>query len=44
VWDADQDDRRPDVSDRLREGRGAMGRTGGTLPDAVKAAQELQKN
>jgi formylglycine-generating enzyme required for sulfatase activity len=44
VWEADHDDLRQDVSDRLREGRGAMGRTDETLPDAVKAAQELEKN
>jgi formylglycine-generating enzyme required for sulfatase activity len=43
VWEADHDDLRQDVRDRLREGRGAMGKTGKTLPQAVKAAQDLEK-
>lgn len=42
VWEADVDDLRQDVEDRLREGRGAMGKAGRELPDAVKAAQELE--
>jgi formylglycine-generating enzyme required for sulfatase activity len=43
VWEADHDDLRQDVRDRLREGRGAMGKTGKTLPKAVQAAQDLEK-
>jgi formylglycine-generating enzyme len=43
VWEADHDDLRQDVHDRLREGRGALGKADRTLPDAVDAAQELEK-
>jgi formylglycine-generating enzyme required for sulfatase activity len=44
VWEADVDDIRQDVRDRLREGRGALGMADETLPAAVKAAEELDKN
>jgi formylglycine-generating enzyme required for sulfatase activity len=44
VWEADHEDLRQDVRDRLREGRGALGKADETLPDAAKAAQELEKN
>jgi formylglycine-generating enzyme required for sulfatase activity len=43
VWEVDHDDLRQDVRDRLREGRGALGRTGKTLPQAAQAAEELEK-
>jgi formylglycine-generating enzyme len=43
VWEADHDDLRQDVNDRLREGRGALGRADKTLPQAAKAAEELEK-
>jgi formylglycine-generating enzyme required for sulfatase activity len=44
VWEADVDDIRQDVQDRLREGRGALGVADESLPDAVKAAEELSKD
>jgi formylglycine-generating enzyme required for sulfatase activity len=44
VWEADVDDIRQDVRDRLREGRGAMGNTGKTLPTAIDSALQLEKN
>ncbi|MCI0334565.1 MAG: formylglycine-generating enzyme family protein [Planctomycetes bacterium] len=43
VWEADVDDIREDVAARLREGRGALGMADETLPDAVQAAEELDK-
>jgi hypothetical protein len=44
VWEADVDDMRQDVRDRLREGRGALGVADKTLPAAVEAAEKLNKN
>ena len=44
VWEADVDDLRQDVRDRLREGRGALGVADETLPAALKAAEELDKD
>jgi ribosome-binding protein aMBF1 (putative translation factor) len=41
VWEADVDDIREDVRDRLREGRAAMGLADETLPAAIKAAESL---
>jgi formylglycine-generating enzyme required for sulfatase activity len=41
VWDADVDDIRQDVQDRLREGRGALGKTDKDLPAAIEAANKL---
>jgi formylglycine-generating enzyme len=41
VWEADVDEIRQDVGDRLREGRGALGVADESLPAAVKAAEEL---
>ena len=41
VWEADVEDIRQDLEDRLREGRGAMGMATESLPAAVKAAEEL---
>lgn len=41
VWDADVEELQSAVAGRLQEGRGAMGRTGPTLSDAVKAAETL---
>lgn len=41
VWDADVDDLRQDVRDRLREGRGALGNADADLPAAVEAANKL---
>ena len=43
VWEADVEDIREDVRARLQEGRGALGNANKSLPDAVKAAQELDK-
>jgi sulfatase modifying factor 1 len=43
VWEADVEDIREDVRARLQEGRGALGNANKTLPDAVEAAQELDK-
>ncbi|MEX2306928.1 MAG: formylglycine-generating enzyme family protein [Pirellulales bacterium] len=43
VWEADVDDIRHDVQDRLREGRGALGIADESLPAAVKAAEQLGK-
>ena len=44
VWEADVDDVRQDVKDRLREGRGALGVADKSLPAAVEAAEKLNKN
>jgi ribosome-binding protein aMBF1 (putative translation factor) len=44
VWEADVDDVRQDVRDRLREGRGALGIADKSLPAAVEAAEKLNKN
>ena len=44
VWEADVDDLRQDVRDRLREGRGALGIADQSLPDALKAAEKLGKD
>ena len=41
VWEADVDDVRQDVRDRLREGRGVLGIADQSLPAAVKAAEKL---
>jgi sulfatase modifying factor 1 len=41
VWDADVEDVRQDVKDRLREGRGALGIADKSLPAAVEAAEKL---
>jgi formylglycine-generating enzyme required for sulfatase activity len=41
VWEADVDDIRQDLRDRMREGRGAMGMANETLPAAIKAAESL---
>jgi sulfatase modifying factor 1 len=41
VWEADVDDVRQDVNDRLREGRGAIGVADESLPAAVEAAEKL---
>jgi formylglycine-generating enzyme len=43
VWEADIEDIRQDVADRLREGRGALGVADESLPAAVKAAEEANK-
>jgi formylglycine-generating enzyme required for sulfatase activity len=43
VWEADVEDIREDVRARLQEGRGALGKADKTLPDAAKAAQELEE-
>ncbi len=43
VWEADHEYIQQDVRDRLREGRGALGRADKGLPDAVKAAEQLDK-
>jgi formylglycine-generating enzyme required for sulfatase activity len=44
VWDADIDRTRREVKTRLNEGRGALGRSDGTLPAAVDAAKKLNDN
>ncbi|HVT30729.1 MAG TPA: formylglycine-generating enzyme family protein [Lacipirellulaceae bacterium] len=41
AWEADVNDIRQDVQDRLREGRGALGVADKGLPAAVKAAERL---
>jgi sulfatase modifying factor 1 len=41
VWEADVNDVRQDVKDRLREGRGALGVADPTLPAAVEAAEKV---
>ena len=43
VWEADVEDIRQDVNDRLREGRGAIGVADKSLPAAVEAAEKLNK-
>jgi formylglycine-generating enzyme required for sulfatase activity len=43
VWEADIEEVRQDVNDRLREGRGAIGVADESLPAAVKAAEKLNK-
>jgi formylglycine-generating enzyme required for sulfatase activity len=43
VWEADVNDVRQDVRDRLREGRGALGVADEKLPAAVEAAEKLNK-
>jgi formylglycine-generating enzyme required for sulfatase activity len=43
VWEADIDDVRQDVKDRLREGRGAIGVADASLPEAIEAAEKLNK-
>jgi sulfatase modifying factor 1 len=43
VWEADVEDVREDVKDRLREGRGAIGVADQSLPAAVEAAEKLDK-
>jgi hypothetical protein len=43
VWEVDVADQRQDVRDRLREGRGALGKADESLPAALKAAEELDK-
>jgi hypothetical protein len=44
VWELDVADLRQDVQDRLREGRGALGVADQSLPAALEAAEELDKN
>jgi formylglycine-generating enzyme required for sulfatase activity len=44
VWEPDVEDIREDVQARLQEGRGALGKADKALPDAAKAAQELENN
>jgi formylglycine-generating enzyme required for sulfatase activity len=44
VWEADVEDIRQDVNDRLREGRGALGVVDEELPAAVEAAEKLNEN
>jgi formylglycine-generating enzyme len=44
VWEADVEDVRQDVRDRLREGRGALGVADKSLPAAVEAAEKLNKS
>jgi sulfatase modifying factor 1 len=44
VWEADVEDVRQDVKDRLREGRGALGVADKSLPAAVEAAEKLNKS
>jgi formylglycine-generating enzyme required for sulfatase activity len=41
AWDADVDDLRQDVRDRLREGRGVLGVADQNLPAAIEAAEKL---
>jgi formylglycine-generating enzyme required for sulfatase activity len=41
VWEADVDDLRQDVRDRLREGRGGLGVADRKLPAAVEAVEKL---
>lgn len=41
VWEADIDDLRQDVKDKLYEGRGAIGVADAQLPNAAKAAAKL---
>jgi formylglycine-generating enzyme required for sulfatase activity len=43
VWEADVDDLRQDVQDRLREGRGALGKVDKDLPAAIEAATKLDE-
>jgi formylglycine-generating enzyme len=43
VWEADVEDVREDVKDRLREGRGAIGVADESLPAAVEAAEKMEK-
>jgi sulfatase modifying factor 1 len=44
VWEADVNDVRQDVKDRLREGRGALGIADPTLPAAVEAAEKVNSS
>ena len=44
AWEADVDDIRQDLRDRLREGRGAMGIADENLPAAVEAAESLHND
>ena len=41
AWDADEESLEQDVRDRLKEGRGALGRANQTLPAAAVAAEKL---
>lgn len=41
VWDADVEELKTAVAGRLKEGRGALGHTSPQLPEALKAAEEL---
>jgi formylglycine-generating enzyme required for sulfatase activity len=43
AWEADVEDIRQDVSDRLREGRAAMGMADESLPAAIEAAESLDR-
>jgi formylglycine-generating enzyme required for sulfatase activity len=43
-WDAIIEDIQFDVSDRLKEGRGAIGPSDKQLPDAIKLLEEVKKN
>jgi formylglycine-generating enzyme required for sulfatase activity len=42
VWDAEVDELRADVRDRLKEGRGVLGVTDPALPAALEAAEGLE--
>ena len=44
VWDADVEDLRQDLHDRLEEGRAAMGVASPTLPEAATAAEKLDQD
>jgi formylglycine-generating enzyme required for sulfatase activity len=44
VWEADVDDIRQDLRDRLREGRAAMGMANETLPATMKAAESIDSD
>lgn len=44
VWEADVEDMRQDVRDRLREGRGALGVADKSLPAAIEAAEKLNSS
>jgi formylglycine-generating enzyme required for sulfatase activity len=43
VWEADIEDVREDVKERLREGRGATGVADKSLPEAAKTAEKLSQ-
>jgi formylglycine-generating enzyme required for sulfatase activity len=43
AWEESVTDVREDVAARLREGRGALGKAGKTLPAAISAAEKIEK-